>query len=171
GCHSRSASGCQATRPGESNGGARGLAAGPPEHEIPQVVPAPRISKTSFATMVPGSRSPRTAREWVLVPGWLHLSQPGRGFTRRSIPFAEGSGVGARPPEPGACRFLSLRFLSFHSFHLTTLAAVAGSPTCPSTRATRSEAATSVDWVTFRELATTLKPRSTNAFTIPAPMP
>src|SRR5882757_3000184 len=30
---------------------------------------------------------------------------------------------------------------------------------------------TSVDWVTFRELATTLKPRSTNACTIPAPIP
>ena len=28
-----------------------------------------------------------------------------------------------------------------------------------------------MDWVTFRELATTLKPRSTNAFTIPAPIP
>src|SRR5437773_10000629 len=41
----------------------------------------------------------------------------------------------------------------------------------PSTRATRLEAATSVDWVTFRELATTLKPRSTNPFTIPAPIP
>src|SRR5260370_28228018 len=53
----------------------------------------------------------------------------------------------------------------------TILAAVAGSPMWPSTRATRSEAATSVDWVTFRELATTLKPRSTNAFTIPAPVP
>src|SRR5438270_12986018 len=53
----------------------------------------------------------------------------------------------------------------------TTLAAVAGSPMWPSTRATRLEAATSVDWVTFRELATTLKPRSTNAFTIPAPIP
>ena len=53
----------------------------------------------------------------------------------------------------------------------TILAAVAGSPMWPSTRATRSEAATSVDWVTFRELATTLKPRSTNAFTIPAPIP
>jgi hypothetical protein len=33
------------------------------------------------------------------------------------------------------------------------------------------EATTSVDWVTFRELATTLKPRSTNPFTIPAPIP
>src|SRR5262249_2913681 len=53
----------------------------------------------------------------------------------------------------------------------TTLAAVAGSPMWPSTRATWSEATTSVDWVTFRELATTLKPRSTNAFTIPAPIP
>src|SRR6516225_2198856 len=53
----------------------------------------------------------------------------------------------------------------------TILAAVAGSPMWPSTRATRLEAATSADWVTFRELATTLKPRSTNAFTIPAPMP
>src|SRR5437879_5047412 len=53
----------------------------------------------------------------------------------------------------------------------TILAAVAGSPMWPSTRAMRSEAATSVDWVTFRELATTLKPRSTNAFTIPAPIP
>src|SRR5271156_455688 len=53
----------------------------------------------------------------------------------------------------------------------TTLAAVAGSPMWPSTRAIRSEAATSVDWVTFRELATTLKPLSTNAFTIPAPIP
>src|SRR6516164_9888976 len=53
----------------------------------------------------------------------------------------------------------------------TTRAAVAGSPMWPSTRATRSEAATSVDWVTFRELATTLKPRSTNAFTMPAPIP
>src|ERR1700730_7854214 len=53
----------------------------------------------------------------------------------------------------------------------TTLAAVAGSPMWPSTKATRSEAATSVDWVTFRELATTLKPRSTNAFTTPAPIP
>src|SRR5260221_5443958 len=41
----------------------------------------------------------------------------------------------------------------------------------PSTRATWSDAATSVDWVIFRELATTLKPRSTNAFTIPAPIP
>src|SRR5205809_3730958 len=41
----------------------------------------------------------------------------------------------------------------------------------PSTRATWLEAATSVDWVTFRELATTLKPRSTNPFTIPAPIP
>jgi hypothetical protein len=28
-----------------------------------------------------------------------------------------------------------------------------------------------VDWVTFRELATTLKPRSTNPITIPAPIP
>src|SRR6516225_2145799 len=51
------------------------------------------------------------------------------------------------------------------------LAAVAGSPMWPSTRATWSEAATSVDWVTFRELATTLKPRSRNALTIPAPIP
>src|SRR5437588_164705 len=53
----------------------------------------------------------------------------------------------------------------------TILAAVAGSPMWPSTRATPSEAAISVDWVTFRELATTLKPRSTNPFTIPAPIP
>src|SRR6476620_3549181 len=53
----------------------------------------------------------------------------------------------------------------------TTLAAVAGSPMWPSTKATWLEAATSVDWVTFRELATTLKPRSTNPFTIPAPIP
>src|SRR5205823_8854422 len=41
----------------------------------------------------------------------------------------------------------------------------------PSTRATRSEATTSFDWVILRELATTLKPRSTNAFTTPAPIP
>jgi hypothetical protein len=41
----------------------------------------------------------------------------------------------------------------------------------PSARATWLEAVTSVDWVTFRELATTLKPRSTNPFTIPAPIP
>jgi len=41
----------------------------------------------------------------------------------------------------------------------------------PSTRATWLEAVTSEDWVTFRELATTLKPRSTNPFTIPAPIP
>src|SRR3954464_8293997 len=53
----------------------------------------------------------------------------------------------------------------------TTLAAVAGSPMFPSTSATWSEDATSADWVTFRELATTLKPRSTNAFTMPAPIP
>src|SRR5258705_12004735 len=53
----------------------------------------------------------------------------------------------------------------------TILAAVAGSPMWPSTRATWLEATTSVDWVTLRELATTLKPRSTNAFTIPAPIP
>src|SRR5262249_16718010 len=53
----------------------------------------------------------------------------------------------------------------------TILGAVADSPMWPSTRATLSEAATSVDLLTFRELATTLKPRSTNAFTIPAPMP
>src|SRR5262245_15973054 len=53
----------------------------------------------------------------------------------------------------------------------TILAAVAGSPMSPSTRATRSEAATSVDWAIFRELATTLKPRSKNTLTIPAPIP
>src|SRR5262245_176820 len=53
----------------------------------------------------------------------------------------------------------------------TILAAVAGSPMWPSTRATRSDAAISVDWDIFRELATTLKPRSTNPFTIPAPIP
>src|SRR5229473_7682795 len=53
----------------------------------------------------------------------------------------------------------------------TILAAVAGSPMWPSTRATWLDAATSVDWVTFRELATTLNPRSTNPFTIPAPIP
>src|SRR5258706_10930954 len=53
----------------------------------------------------------------------------------------------------------------------TILAAVAGSPMWPSTRATWLEATTSVDWVTLRELATTLKPRSKNAFTIPAPIP
>src|SRR5205085_8884230 len=53
----------------------------------------------------------------------------------------------------------------------TTLAAVAGSPMSPSTRATWLEAATSVDWVIFRELATTSKPRSTNPFTMPAPIP
>src|SRR5260370_7380979 len=53
----------------------------------------------------------------------------------------------------------------------TILAAVAGSPMWPSTRATWLEAATSVDWVIFRELATTLKPRSTKPCTIPAPIP
>src|SRR6478735_4391427 len=53
----------------------------------------------------------------------------------------------------------------------TILAAVAGSPMFPSTKATWSEAATSVDLLMLRELATTLKPRSTNAFTIPAPIP
>src|SRR6185369_12010840 len=53
----------------------------------------------------------------------------------------------------------------------TILAAVASSPMWPSTSATWSEAVTSVDWVTFRELATTLKPRSTSPFTIPAPIP
>src|SRR4029450_6483105 len=53
----------------------------------------------------------------------------------------------------------------------TILAAVGGSPMWAPTRATWLEAAISVDWVTFRELATTLKPRSTNAFTIPAPIP
>src|SRR2546422_1491317 len=53
----------------------------------------------------------------------------------------------------------------------TILAAVVGSPMWPSTSATWSEATTSVDWVTFRELATTLNPRVTNAFTIPAPIP
>src|SRR5437899_10774996 len=53
----------------------------------------------------------------------------------------------------------------------TILAAVAGSPMWPSTRASWLEAATSVDWVSFRELATTLKPRSTNPLTIPAPIP
>src|SRR5262245_34836164 len=53
----------------------------------------------------------------------------------------------------------------------TILVAVAGSPMWPSTRATSLEAATSVDWVIFRELATTLKPRSTKAFTMPAPIP
>src|SRR5262245_19188807 len=53
----------------------------------------------------------------------------------------------------------------------TILAAVAGSPMWPSTRATWLEAATSVDWVTFRELATTLNPRSIHPFTIPAPIP
>src|SRR5499427_8671053 len=41
----------------------------------------------------------------------------------------------------------------------------------PSTSATWLEAATSVDWVTCRELATTLKPRSTNPCTMPAPIP
>src|SRR5262245_28716035 len=53
----------------------------------------------------------------------------------------------------------------------TILAAVADLPMSPSTRATWSDAATSVDSDTFRELATTLNPRSTNAFTIPAPIP
>jgi hypothetical protein len=53
----------------------------------------------------------------------------------------------------------------------TILTAVAGAPMSPSTRATRSEAEISVDWLTFKELATTLKPRSTNAFTMPAPIP
>jgi hypothetical protein len=53
----------------------------------------------------------------------------------------------------------------------TILAAVAGSPMSPSTSATWSEATTSVDWVMFWELATTLQPRSTNPFTIPAPIP
>ena len=59
----------------------------------------------------------------------------------------------------------------FNSLVSTILAAVVGSPMWPSTRATWSEAATSVDWVIFRELATTLKPRSRNPFTIPAPIP
>src|SRR5580765_732369 len=53
----------------------------------------------------------------------------------------------------------------------TILAAVAGLPMWPSTRATWLEAATSLEWVTFLELATTLKPRSRNPFTIPAPIP
>src|SRR5499425_752635 len=53
----------------------------------------------------------------------------------------------------------------------TILAAVAGSPMSPSTRATWWKVSTSVDWVIFRELATALNPRATNAFTIPAPIP
>src|SRR5881227_3396070 len=53
----------------------------------------------------------------------------------------------------------------------TILAAVAGSPMLPFTSATWLEAATSVDWVTFREVARTLQPRSTNPLTIPAPIP
>jgi hypothetical protein len=35
----------------------------------------------------------------------------------------------------------------------------------------RSEAETSADCVAFRDVATTLYPRSTNAFTTPAPIP
>src|SRR5262245_19025211 len=42
---------------------------------------------------------------------------------------------------------------------------------CPSTEATWFEAATSVDWVTVRDVATMLNPRATNAFTMPAPIP
>src|SRR5262249_55706717 len=53
----------------------------------------------------------------------------------------------------------------------TILAAVAGTPMSPSTTASWLEGAISVDRVIFRELATTLKPRSTNPFTIPAPIP
>ena len=53
----------------------------------------------------------------------------------------------------------------------TILVAVAGLPMSPSTRATWLEAPTSVDWVIFRALATTLKSRSTNPFAIPAPIP
>src|SRR5205085_7833119 len=53
----------------------------------------------------------------------------------------------------------------------TILAAVASLPMWPSTSATRSEAATSVDWVICWALATTLKPRSTKPFAIPAPIP
>src|SRR5262245_37131172 len=48
---------------------------------------------------------------------------------------------------------------------------VAGLPMSPSTRARLSEALTSVDSVSLRELATTLKPRWVNAFTMPAPIP
>ena len=59
----------------------------------------------------------------------------------------------------------------FNSLVSTIPAAVAGSPMWPSTRATYSDAVTSVDWLIFREFATTLKPRSANAFTIPAPIP
>src|SRR5262245_58888844 len=53
----------------------------------------------------------------------------------------------------------------------TTLAAVAGWPMWPATMATCSGGVTSVDWLTLRELATTLKPRATSAFAIPAPIP
>src|SRR5204863_8520180 len=51
------------------------------------------------------------------------------------------------------------------------VAPVAGWARWRATRVTWLEAAISVDWVIFRELATTLEPRSTNAFTIPAPSP
>src|SRR5262249_13267157 len=53
----------------------------------------------------------------------------------------------------------------------TIVAAVASSPMWPSTSATWSDAVTAVDWVTVREVATTLKPRSINPCTMPAPIP
>src|SRR5207247_9448540 len=58
-----------------------------------------------------------------------------------------------------------------HEAVSTRLRAVGGSPVGPCTSATRLEAALSVEWVIFRALAATLKPRSTNALTIPAPIP
>src|SRR5215471_15536194 len=53
----------------------------------------------------------------------------------------------------------------------TIVAAAARSPMWPATNATWSDAVTAVDWVTVRDVATTLKPRSINPCTMPAPIP
>src|SRR5262249_43763905 len=132
---------------------------------------APRIGLRARAAVIVTMLPPVFCASICLMASWVTYRKPSRFVETSDLKSSAVYSVkGLVKKMPALLTSTSMDWKR-DSAVSTTLAAVAGWPMSPSTRAPGSEAGTSEDWVTFRELATTLQPRRAKAFTTPAPMP
>src|SRR5882724_6213094 len=143
----------------------------PPLVIIGTAAVTPRIGLRARAAVIVTRLPPVFCANICLMESWVTYRNPSRFVETSDLKSSAVYSVKGLVKKMPALLISTSIDLKRDSAVSTILAAVVGSPMSPSTRATWLDAATSVDWVTFRELATTLKPRWTNAFTIPAPIP
>src|SRR5262245_9853434 len=143
----------------------------PPLVIIGTAAVTPRIGLRARAAVIVTMLPPVFCASICLMESWVTYKKPSRFVETSDLKSSAVYSVNALVKNMPALLTSASIDLKRDSAVSTILATVADSPMSPSTKAFWLEDVTSVDWVFFRELATTLKPRSTNPFTIPAPIP